>query len=574
MRLLVLYGSQTGTAQDVAEKIWRESKNYSFTGPFMSMDDYDIQNLIKEQLVVFVAATTGQGEEPDNMKKFWKFLLRKSLPTNSLQNLKFACVGLGDSSYAKYNFAAKKLNKRLIQLSASPIIPIGLCDDQHDHGMAASLLPWIQNLWTTFKQTYPYLKETISNEFCYKWTVFESSSTFNSDLSHLKWPFKEKPLNFQVIENVRTTSEDHFQDVRLIKLKFPPNSTWNPGDVLQVRPCNSDEKVDELFEILGEHNLPFNKNTVVELKQNHEDLPVPLPYQHPVTLGLLAKYVWDLTSVPRQSAFGLLALNCKDELEKEKLEEFTTSEGLEEVIAYANRPRRSILEILYDFRHATAALTLPILFELFQIIQPRSFSIASVVEEGSLNLLVAIVEYKTKLSTPRRGLCSNWLKNIVIGDEILGTIKRGTFIIPKDFSTPLIMVGPGTGIAPFLSVLMEREYSAEIPTESMVFFGCRNKDKDFFCREYFERFESKGIAKCLTAFSRDQENKIYVQHLIKDYSSSIRDLILNKNAIILVAGSSNNMPKSVKEAFTEVLEDELFIEKMIKTNRYQEETWS
>ncbi|XP_055908983.1 NADPH-dependent diflavin oxidoreductase 1 isoform X2 [Eupeodes corollae] len=577
MRLLVLYGSQTGTAQDVAEKIWRQSKSYSFTGPFMSMDDYAIENLIQEQLVIFVASTTGQGEEPDNMKHFWKFLLRKSLPANSLQTLKFACVGLGDSSYSKYNFAAKKLNKRLLQLSASPIIPLGLCDDQHDHGMAATLLPWIQDLWSQLKQIYPHLKENSSSEFCYKWNVWKTTNSIPSSLTHLKWPLKENPYSFEVMENVRTTSKDHFQDVRLIKLKYSSkNLTWNPGDIIQVRPCNSDEKVNELFDILDEHNLGFDRNTLVEFKENHEDLPLPLPYQHPVTLGLLAKYVWDLSCVPRQSAFGLLALNCKDELEKEKLEEFTTSEGLEELIAYANRPRRSILEILYDFRHATAALTLPILFELFQIIQPRSFSIASVPEAGTLDLLVAVVEYKTKLSTPRRGLCSNWLKHLAIGDEILGTIKQGTLVFPKDPSTPMIMVGPGTGIAPFLSFIAMRENSAQINTDakSIVFFGCRNKEKDYFCREYFERFEAKGVAKCFTAFSRDQENKVYVQHLIKDNSSLLKDLILNKTAVVMVAGSSNNMPKSVKEAFTELLDDELYIEKMIKTNRYQEETWS
>lgn len=121
-----LYGSQTGTAQDISEQIWRESKKFHFKGSVMAMDDYDVRKLIDEKVCVFVCSTTGQGDEPDNMKKFWKFLLRKSLPADSLSNLHFAVVGLGDSSYSKFNFVAKRIHKRLIQLGATPLQPAGI----------------------------------------------------------------------------------------------------------------------------------------------------------------------------------------------------------------------------------------------------------------------------------------------------------------------------------------------------------------------------------------------------------------------------------------------------------------
>lgn len=124
-RITVLYGSQTGTAQDIAEEIWRESKKFNFCGPVLSMSDYKIENLINEKLMIFVCSTTGQGDEPDNMKTFWKFLLRKTLPRSSLADLHFAVLGLGDSSYPKFNYAAKRLYKRLIQLSAKPILELG-----------------------------------------------------------------------------------------------------------------------------------------------------------------------------------------------------------------------------------------------------------------------------------------------------------------------------------------------------------------------------------------------------------------------------------------------------------------
>lgn len=124
-RLLVLYGSQTYTAQEVAERIWRTTKVLGFRGPVQAMDEYPISRLIKEEFAIFVCATTGQGDEPDNMKRFWKFLLRKNLPSNSLARLKYGVLGLGDSSYLKFNFAGKKLHKRLMQLGATSLLDIG-----------------------------------------------------------------------------------------------------------------------------------------------------------------------------------------------------------------------------------------------------------------------------------------------------------------------------------------------------------------------------------------------------------------------------------------------------------------
>lgn len=124
-RLLILYGSQTFTAQEIAERIWRTTKALGFRGPVLAMDDYQISQLIHEEFVIFVCATTGQGDEPDNMKKFWKFLLRKNLPSSSLLKLKFGVLGLGDSSYTKFNFTGKRLHKRLMQLGATPLLDIG-----------------------------------------------------------------------------------------------------------------------------------------------------------------------------------------------------------------------------------------------------------------------------------------------------------------------------------------------------------------------------------------------------------------------------------------------------------------
>lgn len=154
-KLTVLYGSQTGTAQDLAEYVWRESKRFFFKGTVTCMDKYNIQELINEYIVVFVCSTTGQGDEPDNMKTFWRFLLRKNLPSDCLNGLNFAVLGLGDSSYEKYNFVAKRLNKRLQQLGGNILIPIGLCDDQHDLGASGVYEKWLNSLWEKLSRFVP-----------------------------------------------------------------------------------------------------------------------------------------------------------------------------------------------------------------------------------------------------------------------------------------------------------------------------------------------------------------------------------------------------------------------------------
>ena len=140
-QLLVLFGSQTGTAQDEAERLGREARRRRLGCRVQALDSYSVANLIREPLVIFVCATTGQGDPPDNMKNFWRFIFRKSLPSSSLCQMDFAVLGLGDSSYAKFNFVAKKLHRRLLQLGGSALLPPCLGDDQHELGPDAAIDP-------------------------------------------------------------------------------------------------------------------------------------------------------------------------------------------------------------------------------------------------------------------------------------------------------------------------------------------------------------------------------------------------------------------------------------------------
>ncbi|XP_017074053.1 NADPH-dependent diflavin oxidoreductase 1 [Drosophila eugracilis] len=582
MRLLVLYGSQTGTAQDVAEQIWRESQQLGFQGPVLPFEEYEMTKLIEERLVVFVVATTGDGVEPDNMKQAWRFLLKRSLPAQSLQEMQFACLGLGDSSYPKFNYAAKKLSKRLQNLGATSVCPVGLCDDQHDYGHLGVSLGWTKDLWTTLKATSGLDESKLknSNQIIRKWLVKELPKDSAIKVSEtLIWSQKQTAHTFKIQDNIRTTAVDHFQDVRFLQLQCQTeNLNWEPGDVLDVQPQNSDEAIKIFFDLIREHKLNFDESTVVDVASAHLDMPLPKAYSIPLSLQQAAKYVWDLSAKPRQRFLEVLGQNCIDEMEKDKLLEFCSAEGIDDLVAYVNRPRRNLLEVLEDFRHATSSLTLQQLFEMMPLIQPRSFSIASDVSSLCLDLLVAVVEYKTIMHTPRLGLCSNWLKNRKLGTELRGVVKKGTMVWPNDLSIPLIMIGPGTGIAPFRSIIQNRLHAQSKGSTIgplVVFFGCRNKTADFHFEKDFSMWTDNKQVEAHLAFSRDQENKVYVQHLITKNGGHLAKLIRDQNAFIYVAGNSNNMPKSVREAFIEILDgDAEYVDMMIKQRRYQEETWA
>ncbi|KAK9502323.1 hypothetical protein O3M35_011116 [Rhynocoris fuscipes] len=591
-RILILFGSETGTAQDVAERIWREAKQRHLHAEVSAMDNYNITNLPNETIVVFVVSTTGQGDPPSNMKKSWRFLLRKSLPNDSLESTRIAVLGLGDSSYVKFNFIGKKLYKRLLQLGASSILPLGLGDDQHDLGSDAVVLPWLKKFWETIN-----LGSTPDNtEPVIRWNVEVSNggNSFNID-NPVGEP--QQRVNMLLKDNLRTTPLEHFQEVRLIKLirennDLPIEDTplnYDPGDVVLIMPQNSSSSVENFLALLSSNDRRIERRlhpeTVIKVNQLHSDMPVPDCLSKPFTLADCAQNYWDLNVIPRRYLFEVLAFVTDNDLEKEKLQEFSSSSGQEELYSYCNRPRRTVVEVLQDFPYATANLSLPFLFDIMQPIKPRAFSIASspAAEPGEVHMLVAVVKYKTKLFTPRCGLCSTWLASLEVGHRMTVAIKKGSLRFPKD-KTPVIMVGPGTGVAPFRSYIIN-EKTQKSDRKMVLLFGCRNQMADFHFEKDWQIVSDnlKSNFLLITAFSRDKAHKVYVQHRLKEYGESIVDLILKENSYFMVAGNAKDMPQAVWEVVLESLikygnkteeEARKFLTDMEIRGTYQTETWS
>ncbi|CAO3637396.1 unnamed protein product [Mucor hiemalis] len=575
--LVILYGSETGCAHDVAENLGRQARRRHFKTKVMAMDHFDKSLLIEEKLVIFVCSTTGQGAEPANMKKFWKFLLRKNLPNDILSDLDCAVIGLGDSSYRKFNFPSKKLHKRLIQLGANMLIDRGDCDDQHYLGLDGAFIPWAKELWEKVMAKYPTRKDLIPDDVLLPPSFRMEFVTDETPQKQITLPDE---FDLTVKQNTRITATDHFQDVRHIELTCDsPEFKYDPGDIVVITPQNLRAEVDLMLEFFGWSEYA---DKLIRFIPANEDHVLPAHWPSIMTFRDLFVYHLDIFGVPRRSFFEMLAYFTTDENHTERLREFASPEGQEDLWSYCMKPRRNMGEILFDFK--PFHIPFDYMLDLFPQLQPRSFSIASSLNAHpkTMELCVAIVKYKTKLRKIRRGVLTKWLSTLVTGDVIpRARITKGTMTLPPNEDIPLIAIGPGTGIAPMRSFIEERIHNGA--KDNVLLFGCRYQDKDFYYKDQWKEYSDNDQLKLITAFSRDQDDKVYVQDRIRQNSSLIWDLIENQQAKVVLSGSLDKMPGEVAYAFKQVFmkeggldaeEAEEYFNQMNRSGQYQEECWS
>lgn len=314
-----------------------------------------------------------------------------------------------------------------------------------------------------------------------------------------------------------------------------------------VQPQNISLAVEEFLQ-----HFKLDPATVFRLDQKDEDTPPPSSLRQPRSILHLATHYFDFQSIPRRSFFELLShFASASELESEKLEEFNSAEGQEELHSYCNRPRRTILEVLSDFPTATAAVPFPYLFDLIPALQPRAFSIASSMEAhpGVIQILMAVVHYKTKLHKPRTGVCTSWLASLSPRQQnytVPVWVAPGTISFPRRPEDHVIMIGPGTGCAPFRAYIEERV--AAQCKGNMLFFGCRSEHADYFFRREWLPLVSDGWLQLCCAFSRDQQHKEYVQHKLLAAGQAVWEWLGGGDCHVFIAGNAKNMPQAVLDA--------------------------
>ncbi|KAG6489958.1 hypothetical protein ZIOFF_051240 [Zingiber officinale] len=580
-RLLVLYASQTGNAMDAAERVGREAERGGCPSvQVISIDRFDVNFLPDENIAVFVVSTTGQGDVPDSMKVFWKFLLQRRLSNKWLEGLQYAVFGLGDSGYQKYNFTAKKLDKRLSDLGAMLLIEKGLGDDQHPSGYEGALDPWLSSFWKKLNMMHPnilprisdimdpsmrsleqakfevtyHLSDNIQLELSNVSDLKETEKVIESALSMSPVQFyyqNKKPHYFlKMITNHQLTKPSQSRDVRHFEFESSLNSiNYQVGDVLEILPSQNPAAVDAF---IRRCNLDPNCYITV------------------------------------------MSFYATADHEKEKLQYFASPEGRDDLYEYNQKERRSVLEVLEDF--PSVEMPFEWLVQLVPPLKTRAFSISSSpsVHPNQVHLTVSIVSWITPFKRTRYGLCSSWLAGLDPCEtnefHIPSWVTRGALLRPLP-SVPLILVGPGTGCAPFRAFVEERAQQKLTRSISPVlfFFGCRNEENDFLYENFWlSHAQNNGVLSTnkgggfFVAFSRDQPQKVYVQHKMKEESKRIWNL-LSAGAAIYIAGSSTKMPADVTSTLEEIIMEESGISKesaakwlrlLEKAGRFFIEAWS
>ena len=636
--LLILYGSQTGCSKEVAELLGRMGKRRLFECETLALDDYPLARLPTEHLVIFVVATTGDGDPPDNMMRFWRFIRQRNLPSTALCNVLFSVFGMGDSSYANFNVVARKLQVRLRQLGATEFYNLGLGDDQSAMGVEGDVDTWSKSMWQSLLSRFPLPLNFVvddtprfseaempysvkfmpcndrAKKIASEFAVNNVSVMYSPPRSAYILPpmdgrqgltyadarktsmlskQQQQPLSGEVVKNERMTSVNWHQDVRHIEVLLQSkNIVYEAGDIAVIYPENVFDVEQFLKQYIPgttEEADTLDGDTIVFASSKRDPNKWLFP---PSTLrNVFLKYL-DILGVPKRYAIEQLSHFATDPEQKEKLLEISSSAGVDLYHSYIRRERRSFLDVLNDF--SSCRPSIQHLVNIIPLIQPREFSIASSpnMHPGQLHLCVGVVEYLSFYKRKRHGLCSTYLASLQPGEKyprLRLWIKKGVLRLPKD-NCPMILVGPGTGIAPMRSLIEEHIYrygsddGARKPEKDhCLFFGNRHFGKDYLYKDELIKYNERKDWMVCTAFSRDQASKLYVQHKIVEHQELVWKILQQPDSVVFVSGSSKNMPSDVQKSLTSIVrvlgnksidEAKDFIMQMQECGRYVIECWS
>lgn len=554
MKLTVLYGTQTGVAEEVAESIAFAAIQANIQVHVSPADAVPLTDWPQLSPVLFICSTSGQGDAPESIKQSWNNLRMPDAP--SMSDLKYAVFGLGDSSYSKYNYMGKMLHNRLGQLGGVALVHRGLGDDQDAGGFLEQLNPWLRLLWTALGiENFP--GDGLGGcKVTPKFSV-TTDETVSEGVNPMV-PRNIPTTMLRVAFNERLTAQDHFQAVHHVGFQRLSSTQFHCGDVLSVYPRSSMALANEL---IRRCRFDGDEQVTVRLSYNETGLSVTTNagfLGRSLPLRYLLVHYFDLEATTSRSFLAMLRTTTENEEEIERLTELAADNKLDEYHSYCYREKRNVVEVLSEFPSCFPSLNLVLSF--LKPMRPRRYSISSgpTADSDVVTITVARFEFTTPYRRNRRGVCSTMLCGAAPGDEIECCVEPST-LVPFDLESghcqvPMILIGPGTGIAPLRGIIREAvvcNWTAPIH----LFCGFRNEAKDFLHGSEWAQLVRDGNIILHTSFSRDGKDKKYVQHaLVEPKTAKEIASLMADNAFILVCGNSKQMPKDVERALTSIAE--------------------
>ncbi len=505
-RLTVLFGSQTGNGEGIAEALTRKAREQGFAARSTSLADFKPADLKRETLVTVVISTHGDGDPPDDAELFYEYLMSKKAA--ALTGLRFSVLALGDSSYVNFCQTGREVDARLVELGAERFAPLVECDLDYDDMASAwseSVLGELSQLLDAGQQV-PHLR------------AVESTSTYD----------RQNPFLAEVLVNQKITGANSSKDVRHIELSLEGSGLhYEPGDSLAVLSENPPQLVDQVLT-----ELELDATISVETQDGELTLGDALSNRLEITATNVA-FLRSWASLSRSAELTRLL----DDPDRGVLARFLEQHQIIDVV-----------------RLFPADVDAQSFVDMLRTLSPRSYSISSSprANPGEAHLTVAAVRYDA-FGREHWGAASTHLADrICEGDRVAVYVEPNwRFRLPEP-DRPMIMIGPGTGVAPFRAFIEERiEQGAR--GDSWLIFGDRNSDSDFLYQLEWQRHIKQGhLARLDVAFSRDREHKEYVQHRIAENAAELYRWLEN-GAAIYVCGDAKRMAHDVHQALIGVL---------------------
>ncbi|MCH1929256.1 assimilatory sulfite reductase (NADPH) flavoprotein subunit [Shewanella sp. A25] len=534
----ILYGSQTGNGRGIAKALAEKAKSQGYSVNLASMGEYNVRQLKQESVLLLIVSTHGEGEAPDDAIELHKFLASKRAP--QLADLHYSVLALGDSSYEFFCQTGKDFDTRLQALGAKSLLPLVECDVDYE----AAAGQWHADVLAAVK---PLLGQVQAA------SAFASAPTETTESEFTK----QTPYSAEVLVSQKITGRDSDRDVRHVEIDLGESGlSYQAGDALGVWFNNSEVLVDEIL-----NGLSLSADTQVTLGEQSLSLKQALIEKKELTQlypGLV-------------KAWAELSENA---------ELLTLSEDKEQVRQFILRHQFADLVAQYP---VASDLDADKLLGLLRPLTPRLYSIASSQSEvdSEVHLTVALVEDERN-GNARFGGASQFLAQAQEGTEVKVYVEPNKhFRLPESAETPVIMIGPGTGVAPFRAFMQER-VAQGIKGNSWLFFGNPHFEQDFLYQTEWQQYLKNGdLSRIDVAFSRDQDHKIYVQHRLKEQGQALWQWLQN-GAHLYICGDAERMAKDVHQALLEVAVEfggmtleaaEEYFETLRSDKRYQKDVY-
>lgn len=511
--ITILYGTQTGNAEELAEKFTEVLQGKGLVAKPVAMNDFKPRDLKKLTHVLIIISTHGEGDPPDNAIGFFDFIFGKRAP--KLDHLQYSVLALGDSSYEQFCLTGKQLDERFAELGGKRIAERVDCDLDFDEPADA---------W--FGALQPTLEGTASTQ-----TGATAATTSTSKVTSLY--SRTNPFEAEVLENINLNGRGSNKETRHLELLIEDsNLKFEPGDSIGIYAENDQLLVDELIAFFN-----WQADETLTIKEQQYTIREALTHYYEITVltkPLLQKLQ---EQFPHDKLRYLLAEDNND-----KLRDYIENHDLLDIV-------RDI-----ELTNVSADVLTPLLRKM----PARLYSIASsyTANPEEVHLTIGAVRYHAG-GRDRKGVCSTQIADRVQPGDTLKIYvhKNQNFRLPEDTNTPIIMIGPGTGIAPFRSFMEERaEQNAE--GKAWLFFGDQHYVTDFLYQVEWQQWVKDGyLTNIDLAFSRDQEEKVYVQHRMLARKTEIYEW-LESGAVIYVCGDEKSMAKDVHETLIQIVQDE------------------